>query len=109
MKLSEGFEYKGYWWRPSAPDKKVAGVLTYKAGDKILLELIGAFGGSVDAITAFMNKRDEDIIYGTLENAKNVTLVRCFCSGSINLSCPFPIIRYSCAYCVIGNITKVWM
>lgn len=49
VKLSEGFEYKGYWWRPSAPDKKVAGVLTYKAGDKILLELIGAFGGSEDA------------------------------------------------------------
>ena len=76
MKLSEGFEYKGYWWRPSAPDKKVAGVLTYKAGDKILLELIGAFGGSEDAITAFMNKRDEDIIYGTLRTGGRVPVSR---------------------------------
>lgn len=28
MKLSEAFEYKGYWWLPSEPEVKVAGVLS---------------------------------------------------------------------------------
>ena len=43
MKLSEPFEYKGYWWKPDDPENKVAGVLTYKPGENIVLELIGTF------------------------------------------------------------------
>ena len=43
MKLCDPFEYKGYWWKPDDPDNKVAGVLTYKPGESITLELIGTF------------------------------------------------------------------
>lgn len=104
MKLSEAFEYKGYWWLPSEPDVKVAGVLSYKPGERITLELIGSFDNSDDAVLSFIRKKDEAVIHGQLENAKKVTLLKCYPSGNVNLSCSFPIIRYSCIYCFIGRL-----
>ena len=106
MNLSKSFEFKGYWWLPSTPDNKVAGVLTYKPGESIVLELIGSFGDDSDAVVAFMNKSEEAVIHGKLENAKDVALLRCYPSGSINFSNFFPIIRYSCIYCFIGRHYK---
>ena len=104
MKLAEAFEYKGYWWLPSEPDNKVAGVLSYKPGERITLELIGSFDNSEDAVISFIRKKDEAIIHGQIENAKKVTLLKCYPSGSVNLSNSFPIIRYSCIYCFIGRL-----
>lgn len=104
MKLSEAFEYKGYWWLPSEPEVKVAGVLSYKPGERITLELIGSFDNCDDAVLSFIRKKDEAVIHGQLENAKKVTLLKCYPSGNVNLSCPFPIIRYSCIYCFIGRL-----
>lgn len=43
MKLSEQHIFKGYWWLPDKPNDRVAGVLIYTPGEKILLELIGGF------------------------------------------------------------------
>lgn len=103
MKLDEAFEFKGYWWRPDDPDNKVAGVLTYKPGESIILELIGTFDRGNDAVVAFLNKAEEGIIHGVLGNAKKVTLVKCYPSGSVNMSSFFPIIRYTCIYCFIGR------
>lgn len=104
MKLAEGFEYKGYWWLPSEPDNKVAGVLSYKPGERITLELIGSFDKENDAVLSFIKKKDETVIHGQIENAKKVTLLKCYPSGSVNLSSSFPIIRYSCIYCFIGRL-----
>lgn len=103
MRLDEAFEFKGYWWRPDDPDNMVAGVLTYKPGESIILELIGAFDRGNDAVVAFLNKAEEGIIHGVLGNAKKVTLVKCYPSGSVNMSSFFPIIRYTCIYCFIGR------
>lgn len=103
MKLSEPFEYKGYWWKPDDPDNKVAGVLTYKPGESIVLELIGTFDKGNDAAMAFLNMSVESVIHGALENAKEVTLLKCHPSGSMNFSSFFPIIRYTCVYCFIGR------
>ena len=64
MKFSEPFEHKGYWWKPNNPDNKVAGVLTYKPGESIVLELIGTFDKENDAVVAFLNKSEEIVIYG---------------------------------------------
>lgn len=104
MKLAEAFEYKGYWWLPSEPDNKVAGVLSYKPGERITLELIGSFDNGEDAVLSFINKKDEAVIHGQLENGKKVTLLKCYPSGSVNFSSSFPIIRYSCIYCFIGRL-----
>ena len=106
MKLSEAFEYKGYWWLPSEPENKVAGVLSYKPGERITLELIGSFDNGDDAVLSFIRKKEEAVIHGQLENAKKVTLLTCYPSGSVNLSNSFPIIRYSCIYCFIGWLYK---
>lgn len=106
MKLAETFEYKGYWWLPSEADNKIAGVLSYKPGKGITLELIGSFGKSEDAVLSFIRRKDEPVIHGQLENAKKVTLLKCYPAGSINFSCSFPIIRYSCIYCFIGRLYK---
>lgn len=104
MKLEESFDFKGYWWLPSAPDNKVAGVLSYKPVERITLELIGSFGNESNAVISFINKTDEAVIHGQLENAKKVTLLQCYPSGNVNLSSFFPIIRYSCIYCFIGRL-----
>lgn len=103
MKLCDPFEYKGYWWKPDDPDNKVAGVLTYKPGESITLELIGTFNKENDAVVSFLNKSEESVIHGALGNAKKVTLLKCHPSGSVNLSSFFPIIRYTCIYCFIGR------
>ena len=103
MKLDKTFEYKGYWWLPSNPDYKIAGVLSYKPGESIILELIGSFDTENDAVVAFINKKEESTIHGTLENAKHVTLFKCYPSGCVNSSSFFPIIRYTCIYCLIGK------
>ena len=103
MKFDKTFEYKGYWWLPSNPDIKVAGVLSYKPGESIVLELIGSFDNKEDAVAAFINKKEESTIHGTIENAQHVTLFKCYPSGSVNSSSFFPIIRYNCIYCFIGR------
>ena len=41
IKLNEKLECKGYWWLPSKPENKIAGILTYTPNEKIKLELIG--------------------------------------------------------------------
>lgn len=103
MKLSDPFEFKGYWWKPDAPDNKVASVLSYLPGESISLELIGSLDKEEDAVVSFLKKSDELIIHGALENAKRVTLVKCYPSGRMNMSSSFPIIRYTCIYCIIGR------
>ena len=103
MRLDEAFKFKGYWWRPEDPDKMVAGELSYKPGESIILELIGTFDKENNAVVAFLNKAEEGIIHGVLGNAKKVTLVKCYPSGSVNMSSFFPIIRYTCIYCFIGR------
>ena len=103
MKFNEPFEYKGYWWKPNDSDNKVAGVLTYKPGESITLELIGTFDKGNDAVVSFLRKSEESLIHGALENAKKVTLINCHPSGRVNMSSFFPIISYSCIYCFIGR------
>ena len=35
IKLNEKLECKGYWWLPSKPENKIAGILTYTPNEKI--------------------------------------------------------------------------
>lgn len=50
-------EYKGYWWLPSNPDKRVAGVLY--PNEKIVLELLGC---CVLSLYGFDNSRINEIM-----------------------------------------------
>ena len=49
--MAENRIYKGYWWLPSAPDDRVAGVLTVKTDGDLCLELFGGFGQEEEGVT----------------------------------------------------------
>lgn len=101
--MRDKIEYKGYWWLPSNPDATVAGILTYTPHEKITLELIGSFDSEKAPIETLLDKDTESIIHGFTSDSKEITLVNCYPSGSINLSCSFPIVRYSCQFIIIGK------
>lgn len=102
--LDQKLEYKGYWWLPSDPDKRVAGVLTYYPNEKIVLELLGCFGEYSLAILT--GKDQEDIIYGKTAESKEITLINNIRSLKLNFSADFPIVKYTCNYMVIGQHVK---
>lgn len=100
--MREKFEYKGYWYLPSDPDNKVAGILTYIPYECIRLDLFGTFEESaIDFFTS--SKAGKDIIWGITSDAHEITLINCSSGGgSYNFSCPFPITKYSVLYCLDG-------
>jgi len=102
--LTQNFEYKGYRFLPSAPENKIAGILTYIPNESIKLELIGTLEKAELPIIAFTNSTRIDIIWGITSDAKKISLIDCFPGGgSYNFSCSFPIIKYSIQYCLIGT------
>lgn len=102
MKQTESFEFKGYWWLPSRPNAKLAGIVSYVPGERIILELFGSLNNVSDAIELCTTESNEATIHGMLENGKNVTLLSCVPSVNYNLS-SFPVIKYSCSYCFVGE------
>lgn len=98
MKLSDQHIFKGYWWLPDNPNDKVAGILTYTPGDRILLELIGCFKDDNGHIKGIFDDRSNEIplIYGIDSNAKKISLIDCRKNrSSYNFSSEFPIMCYS--------------
>ena len=73
VNLDQKLEYKGYWFLPSAPDNKVAGILTYYPNEKIVLELIGCFSNSLSEL---FEHKEESVIYGSTSDAKLITLLQ---------------------------------
>lgn len=98
--MNEEFIYKGYWFLPSDPNNRVAGVLTYVPQKSIILELIGSLEKDIDF---FSERTKNDIILGLTSDAKKITLINCW-SGrrTQNFSCDFPISRYSAQFCIEG-------
>jgi len=107
--MTEPIEIKGYWWLPSSPDDVVAGILTCTPNDSIKLELIGQLHPQTSAVEEFINREEENVIYGFSSDAKEISLLNCFPSGgSLNFSCKFPIQRYNCQHLIIGaHITSL--
>ena len=106
IKLNEKLECKGYWWLPSKPENKIAGILTYTPNEKIKLELIGSFDSKHIDILFCDKKTDENIIHGITSDSKKVTLINCHSYASLNLSCPFPIVNYNCQFLILGKLLK---
>lgn len=98
------FEYKGYWFLPEAENKLIAGILTYTAHESIILELMGEFCDDDSMINIPSNQSTHQLIYGVTSDAKKISLIECTPSGlNLNLSCSFPLSRYSVQY-VLENI-----
>ena len=102
--MTEKFECKGYWYLPSDPDNTIAGILTYIPNESIKLELIGTFEKSTTiGIITFDKRTSIDIILGITSDAHKISLINCHPGGgSYNLSCSFPITRFSIQYCLDG-------
>ena len=96
MKLSEEHIFKGYWWLPMNPNNKVAGILTFTPGERMCLELIGGFENAHGEYIGLFDENNKiPLIYGKDSNAKEITLVDCYSSFTLNFSAEFPIMRYS--------------
>lgn len=102
--LDQRLEYNGYWYLPSAPENRVAGVLTYYPNEKIVLELMGCFGEYSWGI--FKESIQEDIIYGRTADGRDITLINNIRSLKINSGADFPLVRYTCNFMVIGKHVK---
>ena len=100
INLDKKLEYKGYWYLPSSPEKKVAGILTYSPNDEIILELIGCFD---ESLSSLFEQQEEMVIHGKTSDAKEITLLQCYQSASMNFSADFPIVKYNCNFIVIGK------
>jgi len=101
--MNEKLEFRGYWFLPGKYDSKVAGILTFVPNKKIKLELIGSFDNDSEPLHAFLNKKTEMILHGITSDSKEITLYNCYPSGKVNLSCPFPMVNYTCQYLLVGK------
>lgn len=96
--------YKGFWWLPSSSDKQVAGTLAFDSSGNVKLELLGSF--LFDDEVFDFEVDDESVILGRCynheSNMKDISLISCRSSYTMNFGSTFPITRYTCRYALIG-------
>jgi hypothetical protein len=71
-------EYPGFWWLPSNPDQKLAGVLHFSNQGDIILKLIGSFQPPHDYYKS--DQEENNIILGITYD-KLITLAGCSCDS----------------------------
>ncbi len=100
--IDERITLKGYWYLPSDPENKIAGILTYDPNNNIVLELFGGFDCSLDAL--FSNKQKVvDVIFGKTSDGEDITLFHSSRFANINFNATFPLVSYSSNYLLIGK------
>jgi hypothetical protein len=79
VRIKQNIEKSGYFWVPSAPEKKIPGVLCVSDGGNIDLEVVGLFDESIDGLNKVANgKASIERIVGYVETYGLVTLDNCF-------------------------------
>lgn len=79
MRVKEEFRKSGYFWLPSAPDKKIPGTLEIKDGGDIELKVVGLFDETIEGLNKALNGKEKlDRIIGNIEKHGLVTLDGCF-------------------------------
>lgn len=79
MRIKEEFKKSGYFWLPSAPDRKIPGTLIITDGGNIELEVVGLFDESIEGLNKALNGKDElERIIGHIEKHGLVSLEDCF-------------------------------
>jgi len=66
-------EYRGVWWLPEDPGRKIGGTLKFSPSEGIRLELAGALEGTVALSKPFA----PELIFGSVPEKGPVTLYRC--------------------------------
>lgn len=95
-------EYRGEWFLPSAPERKVKGILQYKPNESITLEILDSLHEK-HPLVACLENNTIDVIYGVTHEAIKITLFNCFEGISFNDRCHFSIASYDCHLCFIGK------
>lgn len=79
MRIKEEFRKSGYFWLPSAPDRRIPGTLVIIDGGDIELEVVGLFDESIEGLNRALNDKDElKRVVGHIEKHGLVTLDDCF-------------------------------
>jgi hypothetical protein len=79
LRIKEEFKKSGYFWLPSAPERKIPGTLIITDGGNIGLEVLGFFDESSEGLNKAQNGKYElERIIGHIENHGLVTLEDCF-------------------------------
>ena len=98
----EQIEYKGYWFLPSNPKKKVEGVLTYIKGSMAYLELLGGFEDSSDNLQENRNNV-YSVIYGETVDAK-ITIFQAIQTKHItNTESDISLVTYVSNMLIVGK------
>lgn len=78
MRIKEEFKKHGYFWLPSAPERRIPGTLVITDGGNIELEVVGLFDKSNEGLNRALNGKDElERIVGHIEKHGLVTLDDC--------------------------------
>jgi len=87
----KSFEYTGYWWLASNPEKQLTGSLKFDPINGATLDLIGSFKD----IPNFQDSTETTLILG-FANGKKVTLFQCYDRGSqMNMTSGMPVFQTS--------------
>jgi hypothetical protein len=79
MRIKEEFKKTGYFWLPSAPERKIPGTLVITDGGNIELETVGLFDESIEGLNKVLTGKDGlERIVGHIEKHGFVTLDNCF-------------------------------
>lgn len=85
LRIKNEFKKTGYFWLPSAPERKIPGTLVITDGGRIELEVVGLFDESIGGLDRAINnknelKRKDELkrIVGNIEKHGFVTLDDCF-------------------------------
>ncbi|NET42545.1 HEPN domain-containing protein [Okeania sp. SIO2B3] len=95
----ENIEYSGYWWLPSEPDLKIAGILKFKNTEGIKLQLIGSF---LNFYTAGKIPTNIPIILGVVHR-EIITICNSINSHSRRSSPGFASQEYTSELALIGR------
>jgi len=89
--MDKKFEYRGIWWLPGKPEKRVEGTLRYAPGESIILELDGTFKNITEVLESCNPEVNfnPEIILGFSRDRKKITLYECLekdCSAVISFN-----------------------
>ncbi|HEC93387.1 MAG TPA: hypothetical protein ENI51_10415, partial [Candidatus Atribacteria bacterium] len=98
--MIEEFEYKGEWWLPHKPEKRISGTIKFTPNEGALLELIGSFKDNATDMKKLLNP---EIILGISFNGKNISLYKCWeTKRSFGFLRGFPISSFYAEVVFIG-------
>lgn len=98
--MIKAVQYKGIWWLPDNPEKKVTGYLTFNLEDGLQLEVIGDFAEHDKPSLARLN--DYDIILGLASDGKTITLTNCMATSAKSALFSFPVLAFRAEIAFVG-------